>query len=160
MLRDSHTKYMRIVAMVNDYIPTVSHWYFLHPKVTDNIQSVIVSAIFETFSIAIFGIGAYQVYDVSINSWVARFEWAFYIGIAALFNCFFAGILFIIGGIRMTKEMKGYSSYAWSDVVYKDQLFLIWFSTNMLLLIFWYNSSDHSETEATMSISADGKNYT
>jgi len=73
---------------------------------------ILVTTVFETFSIAIFGIGAYQVYDVSINSWVARFEWAFYIGIAAIFNCFFAGIVFIYGGIRMTKEMKGYSSYA------------------------------------------------
>lgn len=69
-------------------------------------------AVFETLSILIFGIGAYRVYDVSINSWSARFEWAFYIGIAALFNCFFAGIVFVFGGSRMVKEMAGYASYA------------------------------------------------
>lgn len=70
---------------------------------------IMVTTIFEIMSITIYGIGAYRVYDVSINSWVARFEWAFFIGIAAIFICFFAGIVFIYGGLRMVKEMKGYS---------------------------------------------------
>lgn len=73
---------------------------------------IFITTVFETLSILIFGIGAYRLYDVSINSWSARFEWAFYIGIAALFNCFFAGIVFVFGGSRMVKEMAGYASYA------------------------------------------------
>jgi len=67
-----------------------------------------LSVIFQTISITIFGIGAYQVYECSINSWVANFEWAFYVGIASLFSCLIAAIGYIFSGYSIYEDMKGY----------------------------------------------------
>jgi hypothetical protein len=73
--------------------------------------SIIAAAmIFETFSIGVFGIGAYQVYECSINSWVAHYEWAFYVGIAALFNCLIASLAYLFSGYSIREDMKGYTS--------------------------------------------------
>ena len=68
--------------------------------------------VFETFSIGTFGIGAYRVYECSINSWVARFEWAFYIGIAALFNCLLASLTYLYAGWSIRDTMRGYEGYS------------------------------------------------
>lgn len=69
---------------------------------------IAIAMVFQTFSIGIFGIGAYQVYECSINSWVANFEWAFYVGIAALFNCLIASLGYIYAGYAIREDMKGY----------------------------------------------------
>jgi hypothetical protein len=67
-----------------------------------------VAMIFETISITIFGIGAYLVYECSLFSWVAHFEWAFYVGIATLFCDLIAGAAFIIAGYNIREDYKGY----------------------------------------------------
>lgn len=69
---------------------------------------IAVAMVFETFSIGIFGIGAYQVYECSINSWVANYDWAFYVGIAALFNLLLASLAYIYAGWTIRDDMKGY----------------------------------------------------
>lgn len=70
---------------------------------------VAVAMIFETLSITVYGIGAYQNYECSLNSWVARFEWAFYVGIAGLFVCLVSSLLLIYGGLILKRDMKGYT---------------------------------------------------
>jgi hypothetical protein len=69
---------------------------------------ILIATLFELMSITVFGIGAYRVYEVSLNSWVGRFEWAFYVGIAALFVDSVAGLTFLHAGQKYLREMKGY----------------------------------------------------
>jgi len=71
---------------------------------------ILVSMIFELLSITVFGIGAYQQFEVSLHSWVGHFEWAFFVGIAALFVTTVAGIIFIHAGRKFVKEMSGYDT--------------------------------------------------
>ena len=68
--------------------------------------------VFEAFSIGIFGIGAYDVYECSINSWVANFEWAFYVGISALHACLFASLCYFYVAYAIHEEYKGYDPFA------------------------------------------------
>jgi hypothetical protein len=75
---------------------------------------ILIAMVFETLSIGTFGIGAYHVYECSIHSWVAHFEWAFYVGIAALFNCLFAGLAFIFAGNSIREDYKGYTAAPFS----------------------------------------------
>jgi hypothetical protein len=70
---------------------------------------IFVAMIFQTFSIGTYGIGAYREYECSINSWVAHFEWAFYIGIASLFGCLVASCSYLFAGYEIREEMKGYT---------------------------------------------------
>jgi hypothetical protein len=71
---------------------------------------ILVAMLFEVMSITVFGIGAYQQFEVSLHSWIGRFEWAFFVGIAALFVCTVAGIVFIHAGRKYVKEMRGYDT--------------------------------------------------
>jgi len=71
---------------------------------------IVIAMIFQTVSITIFGIGAYQVYECSINSWVANFEWAFYVGISSLFSCLIAAIGYLFSGYSIHEDMKGYDT--------------------------------------------------
>jgi len=64
--------------------------------------------LFELVSVMCFGIGAYRDFEVSINSWVGHFDWAFYVAIAALFVDTIAGLLFLAAGSKFLEEMKGY----------------------------------------------------
>lgn len=69
---------------------------------------ICIGTLFELLSIIIFGVGAYRTYEVSLYSWIGRFEWAFYVGIASLFVDLTAGLLFIHAGRVYLKEMNGY----------------------------------------------------
>jgi hypothetical protein len=71
---------------------------------------ILIATVFELLSITVFGIGAYRTFEVSLNSWVGRFEWAFYVGIAALFIDSLAGVVFIHAGRKYLKEMRGYDT--------------------------------------------------
>jgi len=71
---------------------------------------ILVAMLFELLSIAVFGIGAYRQFEVSLHSWIGRFEWAFFVGIATLFVCTIAGIVFVHAGLKFLKEMRGYNS--------------------------------------------------
>lgn len=77
------------------------------------IGSLIAAAmVFEAFSMGIFGIGAYEVYECSINSWVANFEWAFYVGISGLCTCLFASLSYFYVGYAIREEYKGYDPFS------------------------------------------------
>jgi len=69
---------------------------------------ILVAVLFELLSIMVFGIGAYRDFEVSINSWVGHFEWAFFVGIAALFVVSAAGVIYIHVGRVWHAEMHGY----------------------------------------------------
>jgi len=68
----------------------------------------LVAMLFQVTSIMSFGIGAYREFEVSINSWVGHFDWAFYVAIAALFVETIGGLMFMAAGSRFVAEMKGY----------------------------------------------------
>lgn len=72
--------------------------------------SVAVTMVFELISIVCFGSGAYMVYDVSINSWLGNFIWAFYVGICSLFLCTASSAFYIMGGWKMRSYMKYYGN--------------------------------------------------
>jgi len=72
----------------------------------------VFSVLFEALSIGIFGIGAYQVYECSIHSWVANFEWAFYVGISALHSCLFSALSYFYVGYAIREEYKGYDPFS------------------------------------------------
>ena len=67
--------------------------------------------IFEAFSIGIFGIGAYHVYECSINSWVANFEWAFYVGISGLVACLCASLCYFYVAYAIREQYKDYDPF-------------------------------------------------
>lgn len=67
--------------------------------------------VFEAFSIGIYGTGAYHDYECSINSWVANFEWAFYVGISGLFTCCFSSLTYFYVGYAIREEYKGYDPF-------------------------------------------------
>jgi len=73
---------------------------------------VLFLVLFETLSVGIFGIGAYQVYECSIHSWVANFEWAFYVAISALHSCLFAALSYFYVGYSIREEYKGYNPFS------------------------------------------------
>jgi len=68
--------------------------------------------VFEAFSIGIFGIGAYHVYECSINSWVARFEWAFYVGISGLCACLFTSLTYFYVAYAIHEEYQNYDPFS------------------------------------------------
>jgi len=70
--------------------------------------------VFESLSIGIFGVGAYEVYECSINSWVANFEWAFYVAISAVSTCLFASLSYFYVGYAIREEYKGYDPFSYS----------------------------------------------
>jgi hypothetical protein len=100
------------------FLLTIGHWIFRCCKLAFSIPvyigiTICVATLFELLSIIVFGSEAYVVYEVSVNSWLGHFEWAFFIGIAALFNCTFAAFFYIYGGRQVVKDMEGYeASYA------------------------------------------------
>jgi len=67
---------------------------------------------FEAFSIGIFGTGAYHVYECSINSWVANFEWAFYVGISGLVACLFASLSYFYVAYSIHEEYQNYDPFS------------------------------------------------
>jgi hypothetical protein len=71
---------------------------------------IAIAMLFETFAIAIFGIGAYQECEVSLHSWVAHFEWAFFVGIATIFACLIASLTYLFSGCSIHEDYKGYSA--------------------------------------------------
>jgi len=80
---------------------------FVLPTITGVI--ILVAMLSELIAITAFGVGAYNQFEVSLNSWVGQFQWAFYVAIADLFICSFAGMIFIYAGTKYQEEMKGYT---------------------------------------------------
>lgn len=78
------------------------------------VWCTLLSVILEAFSMGIFGIGAYYVYECSINSWVANFEWAFYVGICGLAACLFASLSYFYAGYSIREEYKGYDPFSYN----------------------------------------------
>jgi len=68
--------------------------------------------VFEALSMGVFGVGAYEVYECSIHSWVANFDWAFYVGISGLVSCLFTSLSYLYVGYAIREEYKGYDPFA------------------------------------------------